>query len=91
MTRLRETKLPERWMLPDELAHALRDAVTRETVIRWCREGRVDAYKVGAKWLIPREVLGDLEWLKGVSSAGKKGSGAPSDAPQQDKAEFSTD
>ena len=36
---------------------ALREAVDKETVRRWCRMGRLRAFKLGNEWLIREEDL----------------------------------
>lgn len=42
-----------RWLTPAEAAKQMR--VNRQTVMRWCREATLEAFKTGNKWLIPQE------------------------------------
>jgi len=43
----------ERMLTPMEASDRMHLNV--QTVMKWCREGRLEAAKVGRKWLIPRE------------------------------------
>jgi excisionase family DNA binding protein len=43
----------ERMLTPLEASDRMHLNV--QTVMKWCREGRLEAAKVGRKWLIPRE------------------------------------
>lgn len=43
----------ERMLIPVEAADRMHLNV--QTVMKWCREGRLKAAKVGRRWLIPRE------------------------------------
>ena len=43
----------ERLLTPAEVAEYLR--ISRRTVVRWVREGRLRAIRVGRQWRIPAE------------------------------------
>ena len=43
----------EQTVTPEEAARRLKMNI--QTVMRWCREGRLTAFKVGRRWLIQRE------------------------------------
>ena len=43
----------ERLLTPAEVAEYLR--ISRRTVVRWVREGRLRAVRVGRQWRIPAE------------------------------------
>jgi excisionase family DNA binding protein len=40
-------------LAPTEAAEKMR--LNEQTVMKWCREGRLQASKIGGKWLIPQE------------------------------------
>lgn len=48
-----ETNAPPRMLSPTEAAQMMRVHV--QTVMKWCREERIEATKIGNKWLIPQE------------------------------------
>ncbi len=48
-----ETNAPPRMLSPTEAAQRMRVHV--QTVMKWCREERIEATKIGNKWLIPQE------------------------------------
>lgn len=49
-----EPALPK-WVSPAEAAKVMR--LNAQTVMEWCREGRLTASKVGRKWLIPLDAV----------------------------------
>jgi excisionase family DNA binding protein len=53
MTKDQEPKRAALYLTPAEAAQILRKNV--QTVMEWCRDGKVSAVKVGRKWLIPEE------------------------------------
>lgn len=44
-----------KWLSPAEAAKAMR--VNVQTVMKWCRAGRLEASKVSGKWLIPQKAI----------------------------------
>ena len=46
---------PQRMLTPEEAAEAMH--LNSQTVMRWCREGRLSGSKVGRNWLVPREAI----------------------------------
>lgn len=48
-----ESKPQPRMLSPAEAAQMMRLHI--QTVMRWCRERRIEATKIGNKWLIPQE------------------------------------
>jgi len=54
--------LPERLLRPDEVAEMLQ--VSRRTVVRWLKEGRLKGVRVGRLWRVREE---DLEAFLGTT------------------------
>ena len=50
-----EADQAEQTVTPEQAARQLK--VNVQTIMRWCREGRWTAFKVGRRWLIERESL----------------------------------
>jgi excisionase family DNA binding protein len=61
----------ERILTPKEAAKELH--LHPQTVMDWCREGRITATKLGGKWLIPRSEVDRLLHRYEVINGKKKG------------------
>jgi excisionase family DNA binding protein len=44
--------------------------VSRVTVWRWCKEGRIPAFRIGRSWRIRRDKLEDLEEILNADAYG---------------------
>jgi excisionase family DNA binding protein len=64
-------ELHQRMLTPKEAAKELH--LHPQTVMDWCREGRITATKLGGKWLIPRGEVDRLLHRYEVINGKKKG------------------
>ena len=42
--------------------------VSHATVLRWCKEGRIPAFRIGRSWRIRRDKLEDLEEIETLNA-----------------------
>ena len=47
--------MPERLLRPEEVAEILQ--ISKRTVVRWLKEGKLGGVRVGRLWRIPQEEL----------------------------------
>jgi len=69
----KEAKEPE-YLSPAEMAKRLHKNV--QTVMEWCRNGEIQATKLGGKWLIPKEEVTNRLRRQGIVNGKKKKGGA---------------